>query len=485
MTDISTIDPQTFGERNFGAADLGDKRRTAAIVRLASKIVQNPGNSFPSKLSDPAMLNSLYRLCKSGDVTHAAVLAPHVACTLKTIDECDDEDILILHDGSELDYTSRKKLAKQLGQIGNGSGRGYLTHNSLAVTADSAVIGLTSQILHLRPQVPKNETAAQKRERKNRESRLWCRGVANLPADSRLIDVCDRGADTFEFLEHEINSGRRFVVRSSYSRSASPGHDPDAKNIEKTTLHEYARSLEPLGGTTVAVQKKEPARKTKRKSGKLKHPPQSKRTAKLLVSAAPVLINPPHRRRGCHGKAPLPMWVVRVWEPNPPKGEEALEWFLLTNEPVGTLEAAMRVIGWYRKRWIIEEYHKSQKTGSGIEQLRFQYRDRAEPAIALLSVAALTLLKLRDAARSEDAKTRPAREIISEEYVKVLSEWRHKEERPDWSVYDFIMALGRMGGHLNRKGDGLPGWITLWRGWAELCIRVDATMRTKRQMNCA
>ena len=31
-----------------------------------------------------------------------------------------------------------------------------------------------------------------------------------------------------------------------------------------------------------------------------------------------------------------------------------------------------------------------------------------------------------------------------------------------------VMALGRMGGHMGRKGDGFPGWQTLWRGYIRL-----------------
>lgn len=474
----------TFGERHFGKANLGDKRRRAALVKLADKIVQHPGGSLPAKLRNPAMLDSMYRLCRSDAVTHAAVLESHVAQTFETIDRCDDEAVLILHDGTELDFTKKKRLAEQLGPIGNGSARGYLVHNSLAVTSDGAAIGLVGQILHCRRAVGRDESAAEKREREDRESRLWCQGVAGLPADRKLVDVCDRGADTFEFLERETHSGRRFVVRSSYDRSIRPGHDP-AANSEKTTLHKYARTLEPLGCTTAQVQKKQPKRKTKRKSGTLKHPPRSQRTAKLLVAAAPVLVQAPKRKRGCHGNDPLPMWVVRVWEPDPPPGEEPLEWFLLTNEPADALASAVRVVDWYRKRWVIEEYHKGKKTGCGIEELQFQYRERLEPAVALLSVAAVTLLQLRDAARAPDAKTRRATEFIGEAYVAVVSEWRHNEVRLDWSVYDFVLALARMGGHLNRKRDGDPGWITLWRGWSELCIRVDAHWREKQRGRCA
>jgi len=39
-------------------------------------------------------------------------------------------------------------------------------------------------------------------------------------------------------------------------------------------------------------------------------------------------------------------------------------------------------------------------------------------------------------------------------------------------VYDFTLALAHLGGHLNRKRDGFPGWLTLWRGWQDLQLMV-------------
>ena len=32
--------------------------------------------------------------------------------------------------------------------------------------------------------------------------------------------------------------------------------------------------------------------------------------------------------------------------------------------------------------------------------------------------------------------------------------------------------IGRLGGHLGRKRDGMPGVRTLWRGWRDLAILV-------------
>ena len=99
--------------------------------------------------------------------------------------------------------------------------------------------------------------------------------------------------------------------------------------------------------------------KCPKKKGKKKKVKRVKREAKMAVSFAAVQIKPPGKKNGNHGNTPLKVWVVRVWEVNPPKGQERLEWFLVTNQPVLSFEDAYRVVGWYECRWIIEEYHKA------------------------------------------------------------------------------------------------------------------------------
>ena len=74
-----------------------------------------------------------------------------------------------------------------------------------------------------------------------------------------------------------------------------------------------------------------------------------------------------------------------------------LNGFLLTNEPVQTFKDALRVVSWYECRWVVEELHKAMKTGCDIENPQFTKVERLQPAIALLSIVALTLLTLRDA----------------------------------------------------------------------------------------
>ena len=456
-------DGHSFGEVNFGAAELGDRRRTKRLVKLADQLSRHPGGSLPDKLKSPADLRALYRLCDCDEVTHEAILAPHRAVTLARVQD-HGGTLLVIHDATELDYTSRKSL-KDLGQIGNGRGRGYICHNSLVLDPQGGgtVFGLANQILHRRATVPEKETKDRRRRRKSRESRLWMEGTKVLPAEWRLVDVCDRGADTFEFLEHEAHSGRRFVVRSAHSRAILIGHGDEDQSFH---LHAYARSLPTLGMRqfTIRAQDGQPARKVK-----------------LAVSGAPIRVKAPHAKHGEHGNTPLALWVVSVREVNPPCGTEPLEWILLTNQPAETIDEACMVIDWYEDRWVIEEYHKGKKTGCGIEKLQFTSEDRLQPMIALLSIVTLTLLNLRDASRQPDATIRLATEIISLDYVRVLSGWRHKQIHEEWTIHDFFFALARLGGHQNRKGDKPPGWLVLWRGWTTLQAMVDGATASRRK----
>ena len=451
-----------LGQAIFGHAQLGDLRRTARLVGTFNLMQRHPGGTLPDKLPTPPDLRAFYRLCDADDVTHAAVIAAARQYTLARIADC-SESVLLLHDATELDYSSLTSLADELGQIGRGTNLGYVCQNVLAVTADTGeVLGLVDQILHHRDEVPENETLPQRRERKTRESLLWLRGTEHLPAEAKLIDVGDQGSDTFEFLEHEFHSGRRFVVRACKVRKVYAGHEPVG---QRRYLKEYADSLPQLGRFTMDVQAQ---------SGR-----KARKDAEFIVRCGAVLICPPHARCGRHGDEPLPLYVVQITETDPPAGEKAIDWMLLTNEQTQTFEDAWRVTGWYERRWIVEEYHKSQKTGCQIEDMQFTTTARLEPAIALLSVVATTLLNLRDASRRPDAKTRRATTILAKDYVEVLSIWRYRKLREDLTIHDFFYALARLGGHQNRKSDHRPGWLVLWRGWTKLQAMLDGYTAAK------
>jgi hypothetical protein len=453
-TMTTATEPLSFTQQHFGEVDLGHKARNRCFSKIADLIGRHPGGTLPDKLQSPKDYRAMDRLMNRPEVTHAAIVSAHVERTLEQLRQCDGP-VLLVHDTTELDFTGLLSIP-ELGPIGNGHGRGYLCHNSLAVDPQRhEAIGLVHQILHNRVAVGKKEGVAAKRARASRESRLWTNAIQALepaPAGKLWVDVADRGADIFEFLA--AMDARHYVVRACFNRSIGIGH---GATPTKGLLYTFARSLPEKGQRTLVVSSADGERKTT-----------------VAVAYAPVQVNPPHVRRGLYEKRPLLVWVVRIWEIAPPAGVKPLEWVLLTNVAVDTVAAAWERMSWYKGRWVIEEYHKAQKTGCGIETLQFTTEAALQPMIALLSVVAVTLLNLRRASRQEDATTRPAQEVIHPDYVAVLSAWRYKGElRMEMSVHDFFYALARLGGHQNRKSDHRPGWLILWRGWMKLQNMAD------------
>jgi len=460
---------ETLGYAMFGSAELGNRRRTARLVTTFDQLRRHPGSTLPNKMASPRDLKALYRLMDRQEVTHETLMTPLRAYTSTNI-AASQGAVLLIHDATELDYTDRPSLAEHLGQIGSGQGRGYICQNVLAVDPQThSVLGLMEQILHCRDKVPEKETMAEHRARSTRESRLWIKGTQHLPRDRRLVDVADQGADTFEFLEHEYHSGRTFVIRACKPRVVQGGHDGKGP---KHYLSEYVHSLPELGRFTMDVQSQ------RNRNGSFR---SARTEAEFVVRGGAVLVHPPHAKWGEHGDDPLPLYVVLVTEVHPPAGEKPVEWMLLTNEPVSQFDDAWRVTSWYECRWVVEEYHKGMKTGCGVEDLQFTAVERLQPAIALLSAVALTLLDLRDASRREDAKTRPATTVVSREYVAALTAWRYGEVRLKITVHEFYYALARLGGHQNRTHDKRPGWLVLWRGWIKLQAMLDGYLAAQRQ----
>jgi hypothetical protein len=454
MDDRSALG-RSFGEEHFGAAQLGDRRRTKRLVQLADRMVMHPGGTLPEKIDDPASLKALYRLMDQEDVTHASVLTPSRERTLRLMREAEGT-VLVVQDTTELEFTGLHSL-QGLGEIGNGTCRGYLAHNALAVLAETRdVIGLAYQKLAKRPKANKKETRQQCRERTDRLSRLWKDASASIPAAApgrRQVEVADRGADVLEYLDFVESQGKSYLVRSQYNRQIC------LENGEKTKLHDYARGLPGQGRKTVAV----PATAQR-----------AARTATVSIAWAKVTLLVPKQPRGEIRGVPLTTWVICVRETDPPAGIEPLEWILLTNVPVENVEDAWERVRWYECRWIIEEYHKALKTGCGVERLQFTTEERLQPAIALISVVALFLLNLRNARRRADAHQRLATELMPPLYVVMLSLWRYKQPRNDLTVHEFYYALARLGGHQNRKHDHPPGWLVLWRGWTKLQPMIEA-----------
>lgn len=476
-------DGRSPGQRNFGDARLGDTRRTQALADAADRFIDHPHGSLPQKLGGPAAVTRFYRLLKVQMVTHESVLAPHAAHTRLRMAK--EPVVLVLHDTTELDYSGRKGLQADLGKIGNGSRRGLLCHNSLAVTPQGRVLGLLNQVIAKRRDKLEGEGYTAKRQHPDRLSRLWPRGLAGCgptPPGVLVVDISDRGGDTLEYLHahrrlaQEQGVRRSVIVRSNRDRLLE-GEDHLGDDRICLKLREYAQQLPELGQRSVRVHAN--------RGGPRAREPREGRDAVVSVSAGPLTLAPPNRwARGEYpdDAGPLDLWCVYAREVDPPprrRGVEPVEWLLLTDLPARDFEEACRCLDFYARRPLIEEFHRAMKQGMGVERLRLASSDRLEPAIALLSASAAILLDLRQASADPAAEHEPAQGVVPETHVQVVSAVSGVAES-DLTTRRFALEVAKLGGHLPRK-NGRPGWITLWRGWERVTSMVQAVEAMKRK----
>jgi len=214
---------------------------------------------------------------------------------------------------------------------------------------------------------------------------------------------------------------------------------------------------------------------------KRKLPAQPARTAELAIRYARIQVPPP--RNDPRFKQPLSAWAVHVVELDPPAGVEPVEWMLLTSEPVENIDQANRCVDWYTYRWLIEEWHKAEKTGCRLEASQLKSADALERLAALIAVVAVRLIQLRELAQAatspggpvgESLSDQPAalRNLVPSDWIMVVSRLA-KCRQECLTPRLFWLTLAKRGGFIGRKSDGLPGWQTIWKGWAEVVLLVQ------------
>ena len=462
-------EPEAWAEREFGECQLGDRRRNARLKKLAVQIAARPDGSTPDQTEQWKDLKAAYRLFAEEDVSFQAIIEPHCRHTRQ---DCRPGDVkLILNDTTELDFTARKKV-RGLGAVGNGGGRGFFVHSGLMVDAASGRIeGMAGQEIFYRPVLDpkakiKKPARNTRRRSAERESAVWGRLIERIgapPSGVTWIHVCDRGADDYEVFLRALHHGCGFVIRAA-------------------RLH---RKVETLDGRTLPLKQfldELPTHGERAGAGNATAT-QPARTARVTLRFGEVLLPRPTVKtpwmREHWPSAPLRVRVVELREESPPPGCQAIRWVLYTTEAAGEVSAADYVIGCYERRPTIEDYHKCYKTGCRVEGRQYRSADRLERVAGLLSVEAVRLLQMRTAAC--ETPDRPAREVAPQSWIDMLRVIRKLPADREWTIRDFVRQLAGLGGHLLRKGDGEPGWITLWRGYEklQLLLRGAEAMRRK------
>lgn len=446
VTFLST--PAEWAQQEFGFAPLGDRRRTDRLVNIATHLAAKPGGTLPQAFDDWAELKAAYRFFHQSGVSFERVLSPHVERTRRACRT--PGEYLMIEDTTDLDYSHAN--VEGLGVIGDGTGRGFELHTSLAVRVEgwnleqrpeATLVGLFGQQCNRPRPAPKGESRRQRLARP-RKSQRWAaafKQAGRPPADVQWIYIADRESDFYEPIVTCQQHGVDFIIRAYQARRLA----------DQSHLREALAQAPVLGESTVEVRTRggEPGR-----------------TAIVELRSVPVDLDGPWRPGGW--QAPLlGLWALEVKEVHVPEGvKQPLHWVLLTSLPCRTLAQVKRVVGRYTARWWVEEYHKALKTGVGAEQSQMEKADRLEALMAVLAVVAVRLLGTKLLARSRP-DSKEAAESFGPEMLELL-EKKLGKPKGGWSNRNLIVATAKLGGFIGRKSDGMPGWQTIWRGWQRL-----------------
>jgi hypothetical protein len=436
------------------ATPLPDRRLNTRLERLLTDLASKPLDAFPQAAANWHQAKATYRFLSNDRFAWQDLLAGWQVTTTRALPG--QQLVYVAHDSATFS-SSRLKHTKGLGYINQlQAARGLHCQSSLALRADGVVLGLLHQHYWIRPHFRKPPPNSRPRE--DKESIKWQQGLNataqaldHLPTAQRprVIHLMDREGDIHEVFVRVLELGHGAIIRRYRNRAVA----------------EWPLDADQVIRTVPALAR-----------WKLKLPAGDGRKARTAVvelrSKVMTLTPNNHVERQ---RQPLRLTMVQVREVStPPKGEEVIDWLLWTTEPARTRKQILAVVRAYALRWRIEDFHLVWKQGCRVEQLQLETRQRLEKALVLYAGVAVRILQLRDRARREP--TAPCTEVLTEDEWQAL--YAHSTGTtptavtPVPTVEQVTKWIGRLGGHLGRKRDGMPGVRTLWRGWRDLAILV-------------
>jgi hypothetical protein len=443
--------PQDWAEAELGQARLGDARLGQRLLTIARDFYARPQGNVPQSCGgDRAKTKAAYRFFDQEQVTMDAVLQSHYAATARRVAE--HPVVLAAQDTTSLNYSAHP-ATENLGLIGSQAEGlvGLLVHDTMAFNLEGTPLGL----LDVQCWARDPEQFGKKHRRRQlafeeKESVKWLRSLEAVARVQRqcpqtqIVSVGDREADIYElFVWATEQAGRpQLLVRAEHNRRVAGEHGYLWEQMAAQPVAGIKEVRLPRQGSRAA------------------------RTAALEVRFGVVeLRSPKHRSK----MANVRLWAVWARERNAPAGVEPVEWMLLTTLPVETLEQACEKLDWYARRWGIEVFHRTLKSGCQIETRQLGHADRIEACLAIDLVVAWRIFHLTKLGR--ETPDVPCTVYFEEIEWQALVGFIRKDPVPPTqppTLRKAMRMVAGLGGFLGRKGDGEPGTKTLWLGLQRL-----------------
>lgn len=413
----------------FSKIDVGDSRLQKRAIDVAIGCAEHPEESLAGRFDKWADLQGAYRFFSNPKITHQALQQPHYREVLEKA-RCSEELVLFIQDGSELLFNSHP-WTHGLGPTADSNGNGLMFHSCLVVkyheSEETEILGLGYQEAWVRPEKKSTD--------ESKESEVWLRTLEEIGRPcSNWVNVGDRANDIHDFLHNADRLGWKYVVRARHDRKVEI-------DGEQTRIFSWIRRQ-----TAKCTSKLYVKARGEEFSGEVT----------LEITWVKAKMFPPGDTSSVVGEE---VTYIRVWCPEKPK----LEWLLISNLPVNNEKDALRIVKIYRRRWLIEDYHKAVKTGFRIEDNQLKQASRILALFGMIGVMATKLLAIREHCRLSPET--PVEEKVPKPWITLIE--RHLMVKLK-TVKDFWRSLARMGGFIGRKSDGEPGWQTIWKGYKRL-----------------
>lgn len=489
MQIIESDATSSWAQEEYGQADLGDTRRTSRAVQMLDQAMRYRAGKVTQVFPVAAERKGAYRLLENDHVLPESLIdASGVACARRSAAY---PYVLVPVDGSSASLADPSGALGSIGTYASGA-RGIKVISAIALSPGGEPLGVCHQEQWMRPRKPKRppkrraggkrqakakqrerskRLAAEKRARASKKARANAKRPVHKKETQRWIDTIHATKCRFEqhapqtrcwfqldaegdaWPIHEALRDTRhhddwFTVHSSANRRIKRADGSSGY------LREEVAAQPVIGGYVVDV----PAR-GKRKARRAH---MELRVAKVTLDARDQRTDKRHL---------LPEHVVQAYEVGTtPAGEEPLDWTLLTNHPVDTLEDARLVVDGYEKRWRIEEVHKTWKSGGcGIESSQLHSGEAAMKWSTILFTVAVRVERIKHLARTSPDV--PASVELSSHEIRALIVLKRKFKKRTETIPDTMPTIAQaarwiadLGGYTGKSSGGPFGSITLGRG---------------------
>jgi IS4 transposase len=440
----------SWAEAEFKTIDLGDARLNRRVIKIVEGLGLAPGRTIPQAFQSWGSIKACYNFFSNGLVSEKKIVTPHVKQTIERIKEY--RVVLLPNDTSELDYNAKEAMEGKE-RITNTK-KGLWLHPTIAVTPERVMLGIVDvnfwkRKLEVNPKGSKQGKLAIE----DKESYRWLQSyrrsceIAREVPETQFINIADREGDIIEVFDEiakqkEIGKAADVIIRSQYDRLL------EGKKGQQEKLWQKLKKAPSLGEIEFVV----PA--TEKRSG---------RKVKQQLKGISISIKPGNK------STVVQINAVMAIEENPPEGEDALIWILLTSLPVHSFEDVVRVIYYYLCRWEIETFFKVLKSGCKIEERQLQTTERMKALITVFMILAWRVMFTMMLGRvcGEMSCDVVFDEAEWKAVYKILNKKQALPEKPP-PLGEFIIMIAVLGGYVDRNKEGPPGVKVIWKGMARM-----------------